>query len=188
MELFIYDLDELVGVIGTQKISLVVHLKKNYHKNHHYIVTKPQIKKTHRGGGHNKNIYLLTEKCYELLKASYNFRNNYITSVSDNINVVNNLSMCIENQTIGFIQNTFKDIYDSKRQYLIGPYRIDLYFTDLMIAVECDENDHIDRDMNYETIRENYIKSNNIKIIRYNPNEENFDLSNVLRQILLITK
>jgi very-short-patch-repair endonuclease len=34
-----------------------------------------------------------------------------------------------------------------------------------------------------EITREEYIRSLGNKIIRYNPNEQNFDLSNVLREI-----
>ena len=91
--------------------------------------------------------------------------------------------MCIENQTIGFIENSFKNIVECKRQYSIGKYRIDLYFIDYKLAIECDENNHIDRDQQEELIREKYIISLGNNIIRYNPNTIDFDLSNVLRTI-----
>jgi very-short-patch-repair endonuclease len=91
--------------------------------------------------------------------------------------------MCIENQTIGFIENSFKDIFNMKRQFIIGKYRVDLYFIDYKIVVECDEFNHTDRDLIKETIREEYILSLGNEIIRYNPNDKNFDLSNVLREI-----
>ena len=91
--------------------------------------------------------------------------------------------MCIENQTIGFIENSYKEILNIKRQYLIGQYRADLYFIDYKLVVECDEFNHKDRDILKEKIREDYIISLGNKIIRYNPNEKNFDLSNILREI-----
>lgn len=91
--------------------------------------------------------------------------------------------MCIENQTIGFIENSFKDIFNTKRQFNIGKYKVDLYFIDCKLVVECDEFNHGDRDPLKEIIREEYICSLGNKIIRYNPNEQNFDLSNVLREI-----
>ena len=73
-----------------------------------------------------------------------------------------------------------------KRQYIIGKYHVDLYFIDYKLVIECDENNHIDRDCIQEKIREEYIISLGNKMIRYNPNTPNFDLSNVLREITSI--
>ena len=91
--------------------------------------------------------------------------------------------MCIENQTIGFIENSFKGIIECKRQYFIDKYRVDLYFPSYKLVIECDENNHNDRDSVKEKIREDYILSLGNKIVRYNPNINDFDLSNVLREI-----
>jgi len=57
---------------------------------------------------------MLTDEAFELLKNSYNLRNRYITDISNNIKQVK-LCMCIENQTIGFIENTYNNIVDCKR-------------------------------------------------------------------------
>ena len=70
-----------------------------------------------------------------------------------------------------------------KRQFIIGEYRVDLYFVDYKLVIECDENNHNDRDPENEKIRELYITSLGNKIIRFNPNEKHFDLSNILREI-----
>ena len=94
--------------------------------------------------------------------------------------------MCIENQTIGFIENTYSNVLNVKRQYTIGKYHVDLYFIDYKLVIECDENGHNDRDSEKEKIREDYIVSLGNKIIRYNPNTQSFDLSNVLREITAI--
>jgi very-short-patch-repair endonuclease len=102
--------------------------------------------------------------------------------VNDNVKQIN-VCMCIENQTIGFIENSFKDIFNIKRQFTMGKYRVDLYFIDYKLVVECDEFNHKDRDPIKETLREEHILSLGNEIIRYNPNEPNFDLSNVLREI-----
>ena len=61
---------------------------------------------------------MLTEEAYDLFKNSFNFRNRYITQISDT-SKVKFFSMCIENQTIGFIENTFKDLFKMKKQYMI---------------------------------------------------------------------
>ena len=147
--------------------------------------------KNHKGhGGHNKQIFMLTEQSFELLKNSFNLRNRYIVDVSDTIKCLN-LVMCIENQTIGFITNAYSNTLNVKRQYIMGKYRVDLYFIDYKLVIECDENNHIDRNYTDERIREEFIISLGNKIIRYNPNTSSFNLSNVLREInaiLFLTK
>ena len=91
--------------------------------------------------------------------------------------------MSLENQTIGFIENSFKDIIKTKRQKIFNNYKVDLYFEDYKLVVEWDENDHLDRDPIKEKERESYILSTGNSIIRYNPNDKLFDLSLVLREI-----
>ena len=128
---------------------------------------------------------MLTESAFEILKNSFNLRNRYIVNISDNVKCIN-IGMCIENQTIGFIENTYSNMLNVKRQYTIGKYHVDLYFIDYKLVIECDENGHNDRDSDKEKIREDYIVSLGNKIIRYNPNTQSFDLSNVLREITAI--
>ena len=59
---------------------------------------------------------MLTDEAFELLKNSYNLRNRYIVEINDNIKCVN-IGMCIENQTIGFIENSYRNILNLKRQH-----------------------------------------------------------------------
>ena len=181
MSNFTRNLDELL-YLTKQKVNIVRYLIKNYRENIHYIIEQDKSKNTLKHGGHNKIIFLLTDSTYELLKNSYNLRNRYIVDINDNIKQVN-IGMCIENQTIGFIENSYSNILNTKRQHVIGKYRVDLYFIDNKLVIECDENNHIDRDTIQEKIREEYILSMGNKIIRYNPNTSSFDLSNVLREI-----
>ena len=178
---FTKNLDELL-YLSTQKHRLVSHLQKNYRENIHYIITKNIDLKVKQNGGQNKIIFMLNEKAFELLKNSFNLRNRYIVEITDIVKCVN-IGMCIENQTIGFIENSYKNILNVKRQYVFDKYRVDLYFIDYKLVVECDENNHDDRDLVKEKLREDYIVSLGNKIIRYNPNINAFDLSNVLSEI-----
>ena len=180
MSLYKRNIEELL-YLTRQKVRLVQNLKKNYKENIHYII-KQNNNSIKQYGGQNKIDYLLTEEVFELLKNSFNLRNRYIVNVNDNIKQIN-LCMCIENQTIGFIENSYKDILNVKRQFNIGKYRADLYFIDYKLVIECDEFNHQDRDQIKEKIREEYILSFGNKIIRYNPNEKDFDLSNILNEI-----
>ena len=184
MSEFTRNLDELL-YLSSQKCNMVKHLIKNYKENIHYIVEKDNFKNTPKYGGQNKIVFMLTESVYELLKNSYNLRNRYIVDISDKVKYVN-IGMCIENQTIGFIENAYSNMLNVKRQYGFGKYRADLYFIDYKLVIECDENNHTDRDAIQEKVREDYILSLGNKIIRYNPNASSFDLSNVLREINVI--
>lgn len=179
---FTISLDTIYMELSSLKSKVAIHLKKNYKLNIHYIIIDT-IKTDKRHGGHNKITYMLTQESADILKNSFNLRNNYITDISPTIKCIN-LGMCIENQTIGFIQNCFKDIYETKRQYTIGRYKADLYFVKYKLVIECDENNHNDRNPIKEKEREDYIISQGNQIIRYNPNIENFDLSNVIGIIL----
>ena len=187
MSTFNKNLDDLIPLLGI-KGNITRYLKKNYRENIHYLIKKgnlTNIDKTLGGSGLNKITFMLTETAFELLKNSFNLRNRYIVNISDTVKCIN-IGMCIENQTIGFIENAYSKMLNVKRQFTIGKYHIDLYFIDYKLAIECDENGHTDRDPIQEKVREDYITSLGNKIIRYNPNTTSFDLSNVLREINVI--
>ena len=77
--------------------------------------------------------------------------------------------------------NKFKQNF----QYNVDGYRIDLYFTEYNIAIEVDELNHKDRDKMYEIKREKYIKEKlSCKFIRFNPDEKNFNIGEVISNIL----
>jgi len=181
---YVKSLDDLIPLLTYQKSGLTRHLLKNYKENYHYIIdnTKYISPVNNIRGGHNHVNYMLTEYAFELLKNSYNLRNKYITNVSKNVKCVN-IGMCLENQTIGFIENSFNGVFDMKRQYICGKYKVDLYFPEYKLVIECDENNHDDRNQIEEKNRENYILSLGNSMIRFNPNDNNFELSTVLREI-----
>jgi very-short-patch-repair endonuclease len=185
---FTKNIDELVDMFNTQKINLTKYVKKNFKEGVNFIEEK-QCEKLNYRGGHNRIHMLLTEDAYNLVKNTYNLKNRYIKKINENCGHVN-VVMCIETQTIGFIENSFSEALRLTRQKRFGTYYIDLYFEDYNLAIECDENDHKGRDITYERTREQYLLEQNITILRYNPNDKNFDLSNVLRKItkVLFTK
>jgi hypothetical protein len=181
---FTRDLEELVCHFKSQKVHLTLHLEKNYRDNIHYtkspLTVGTETKK--RNGGQNRIVYMLTEEAFELLKNSFKLRSKYIVDVSENVKCVK-FPMCIEAQTIGFIENAYSGLRAMTRQFKIGPYFADLCFTDDLIVVECDEYGHHDRSAVDEVAREEFIKNQGYAMIRYNPNESGFDLSDVLNRI-----
>ena len=61
-----------------------------------------------------------------------------------------------------------------RRKYEI--YFIDLVFLDHKLGIEIDENGHTERCKTKERERKEVIKSAGFKIIRINPDKENFDI------------
>lgn len=90
-----------------------------------------------------------------------------------------------EQETIGQIINTFSHL-NYQTQYCVASYRLDLYFIDNKIAIECDEFDHKDRDQDYETNREEFITETlGCTFIRFNPDAADFDIFKVLNRIMI---
>lgn len=89
----------------------------------------------------------------------------------------------IENDTIGVILKAFRD-EEMITQYFIDGYRIDLYFPQYNLAVECDEAYH-DNQKRKDKSRQNYITNLiGCKWVRYSPEESNFNIGDVIYQII----
>ena len=179
---FNVDLDTVLGHIGGRKDNVTNYIKKHFVLNQDFVeLPQPPSVPKNRGGS-NKVTYLMTSKTYDLLKSSYNLKHKYMPLLQ-NLNQVSTIVMSLENQTIGFIHNTFSGIYRMIRQKREAPYYIDLVFLDHSLALECDENGHSDRDQDYEKEREDLI-AGKYMILRFNPNSGKFDISLVMRVIL----
>ena len=99
------------------------------------------------------------------------------------IKIIGHKYVCKEACTIYTIQNVFEGI-SMKRQFNIGSYRIDFYFPEHKLAIECDEHNHKDRDINYEIRRQKFLEDQlNCKFIRYNPDAKDFIIESVLNKI-----
>ena len=55
------------------------------------------------------------------------------------------------------MQKVFEGVL-MNRQVSIGSYKIDIYFPGHKLAIECDEHDHKERDVNYEIRRQILLK------------------------------
>lgn len=178
--------DDLVAM-GCRKDNLMRFVRKHFVAGRDYTFEEiPKERRVKRWGGHNTLRILVTEDTYGLIRSSYNLKNRYVPSVGSLTQV--KTIMSLENQTIGFICSSLQGLALFERQFLIGPYKVDVCFTDFCLVVECDELGHKDRDIDYERERESYIGQAGFRIIRFNPNAEDFDLSIVLRQVICIVR
>ena len=99
------------------------------------------------------------------------------------INIHKHKYISKENDSVEIIMKTF-DGEEMIRQFHIGKYRIDLYFPEYRLAVECDEFGHADRDIDYEVKRQRFIEDQlQCQFIRYNPDDHEFDILVVLNKI-----
>jgi very-short-patch-repair endonuclease len=74
-----------------------------------------------------------------------------------------------------------------KTQHPVLDYRIDLYFPDYNLAIECDENGHSDRSPAEERRRRRRItKKINCQWLRFNPDSTDFNIFDVINQIFTI--
>ena len=92
-----------------------------------------------------------------------------------------------EQSTIKNILTTFRG-ENMIQQYYIDGFRLDLYFPDYKLGIECDEYGHKNRDVDYEKNREKIIIKDDITLIRYNPDEKDFDIFGVINRIFLHIK
>lgn len=76
-----------------------------------------------------------------------------------------------------------------ERQYRVGGHRIDLYFPYYDLAIECDENNHQNYDPKEEIARQKLIeKELCCMFIRFNPDEKNFNIFEVINQMFILIK
>jgi very-short-patch-repair endonuclease len=87
--------------------------------------------------------------------------------------------------TIGYIMTAF-DGEDMIEQFVVGKHRIDLYFPVYKIAIECDEHDHKDRDVNKEIERQSFITEQlTCEWVRFDPHGDHFSIAKVVNAIFV---
>jgi very-short-patch-repair endonuclease len=81
-----------------------------------------------------------------------------------------------------------RQVYDMKffRQYRIGPYILDFYCPTLKLAVELDGGQHNQcENKEYDSTRSEYLKVQEIDVIRFWNHEVLLDVQSVLAELML---
>ena len=95
---------------------------------------------------------------------------------------------CKEATSLGAIMKAFQGEKMST-QHKVLEYRIDLYFPDYNLAIECDENNHNDRSPAEERRRQRRItKKIKCQWLRFDPDSDDFNIFAVINQIFTIIK
>lgn len=118
---------------------------------------------------------------------SLNTSINYIAIAQKlNVSIQTDVAVTKEQKTIAYIMRAFKHL-NSVQQYRIDPYRIDLYFPDERIAIECDEHGHRRYPAEDEYHRQSFIEHQlRCTFIRYNPDAANFHIADVIHEIIML--
>lgn len=90
--------------------------------------------------------------------------------------------LSFEESTITHIQTVFRS-EDTKTQYTVKQYKIDLYFPKQKLAVECDENYHNIKQEADKQRQDTIVNELGCHFIRYKPQDENFSIFNLLAEI-----
>lgn len=99
--------------------------------------------------------------------------------------VLKPLAVTRERETLNQIISAFKHL-QLVQQYKVSSFRIDLYFPDYKIAVECDENGHKHYQRDAEATRQAYIEQAlGCKFVRYNPDALDFNIGDVIHRIMM---
>ena len=176
---------EICGIF--EKKDLTEEQRKNYIKSEYQITKKPTDNRKYkyaRSDIMEKNI----RNCSGVKKCNNGINRTEKENQRDNFRIL-----------LGFKEN---EIYERKeysitkrikkifkkqtiiKQYKVKNYFIDLVFPEHKLGIEIDENGHIDRSEIKEQKRSKTIKKETgFKIIRINPDKENFDINDEIGEI-----
>lgn len=168
------DLDEVLDHISAQKCHLKRFLKRNFKEGVHYRVSFEKIGKN----GRPRERVMLREEVYEMVLNNYDKRNRYFAGKNSHL-------MCIENATLGFLQESLKGIVEVRRQCAVGRYKVDMYIPACKLGIECDEFGHREYDAEAERARHEFIEQHlGCELMRVNPNDVDFELPKLVNEVL----
>lgn len=132
-------------------------------------------------GGNQKVTYITYDTLIKILVKS---RKNAAIEFAKiiNLDVLTKYCIAIETDILQCILTTF-DGNIMETQYNIDNYRIDLFFVEYNLAIECDERHHLSNKINDDT-RQLYIqRKTGCRFIRFNPYDRDFNLFKLLNEI-----
>jgi len=163
----------------------ILELKRSSSSKRNISEKYKKILKINTNGGKQNVIVINVEGLKQFIQRSRSINKDKLLSyLNINLEVIYD---CKESSHLKIISMSFKS-FKQKFQYYIDGYKIDLYFPDYNLAIEVDEFNHKDRDKLYENKREEYIKEKlGCKFIRFDPDEKNFNIGNIISNILECT-
>jgi len=172
----LFDIQHIITIIGSKES----YRKAKYNKFSDKVINYFWHKNKYNGYMLRELISINTVK--QMIYKS-NKRGSNILAKMLNIKIIDIKIPSKENCYVQNILTVFKHERFSEH-HNVGRYFIDLYFPDYLLAIECDEHNHKDRDLNYERERQEYIENKlNCTFIRFDPYDLFFDIFAVISKI-----
>ena len=152
--------------------------KQNKDRLDRFSIKLDLIKKEGWRNVKRKTIFYNEKGILEIIKLStqpITYKYNLLKSIGYSEKIINiilgtNTTTLSRQNEIGIILKlTYYDC-DIENEVIFDNYRVDFLLNNY-IVIECDENGHKDRDINYEKTRENFLKNKGLIVLRYNPDD-----------------
>lgn len=139
------------------------------------------IQKNKTNGGVQNITYLTIDGIKTLISKSRSLNAQKLATIFE-MNIIDIFTSSIESCTLISIYTCFKN-ENMIHQYFIDNYRIDLYFPDYKLAIECDELFHGNQTTE-DITRQKFIENKlECVFIRYNPNKHDFNIFEIINKI-----
>ena len=143
--------------------------------------TEKVVHKVHTKGG-PQDVIFLTVKGLKKVICNSRKPNAIDLAKQLGINMFDNFYIPLETSLVHFLQEVYKE-EKIILQHTVGPYKIDLYFSDYKLAIECDEYFHMFQKED-DIKREMYIKEKlGCEIIRFKQDKKNKHFPELLNKI-----
>ena len=182
---FEYLLDDLVDLLNATKGNLKRALTRNFVEDVDYKITYQTLGQT---VGRPKQMIYLTKNCKHQFTIQWALSSRAEICTDENMTEIQYIKRYLPKETeiLMFIKRSLESVYPCVTQYGVLGYRLDLYFPNQRLAIECDEHGHKDRDAFRDEERQTRIQNYlDCKFIRFNPDSADFCLSSLMSAILV---
>lgn len=155
-----YCCKDVSRILALKKLASHIRDVSSHHKRH-FVVNTP--------GGPQSMVFMSSDTVKSIISRTRSPEAVWLGKKLG-MDVANFVPMCAERDTIGLIMRVFNGEY-MVRQFQVMSYRVDLYFVDCRLAIECDEFRHVSYVSEDQQRQEHIQRVLGCTFIRYRPNE-----------------
>jgi very-short-patch-repair endonuclease len=176
------DADKVILPLFRKRPQMLAYLRKNFVQDSDYVRHRESKKCIIKITPSTAGIIAIRKQHRIPNREAIQNALSFITGREASVTIKSN----IEFDTISVLERALS-MFDPTRQFRVQPYRVDLYLRKLNVCIECDEHGHASYPNDSEMRRQRRIESYlGCGFVRYNPNDPEFNIGDVIRQILSI--
>lgn len=164
-----------------QDLAGILNITNCHTSTVYYPKEEKKLLTTNTTGGPQKCLFLNENGVKRLIVSS---RKQDVCKIAEyfDVGILDYKHLPTETETMMFIQRCFCD-ENIVREYNIGSYRLDMYFVDYKLAIECDEEKHNNQQIQDQE-RQEYLETvYGITFLRYKPQRDKLEVAKVINQI-----